>query len=317
MPRRAPRQRAGADRARAAVLGLAFAVGGCWADQSEGGSAGMFSLFEGKKAAQAVTAVHAEVGAGLVRAASFPAAPAPALVAEVGRCTKVAVERRPPAASFVGQAVAGRSAVAYRVAGVTGQPPLALVNRGGRNPSFALWELGTEAQPNFTRSRAVKLDPAQAAWVGFQALGVACLPARQLLLAVQYTEPEARDALYVYDMVGNAFRALGRIEPDTSAGPPFKYFDTLAAGRQAVLVRYGSDAQRLAAEVYVNRLNRVLLFSAHHPQGLEVLKLAVDDGNIRRWALQGKTLWLATVDERVAGKQVNQVWSLDLSRLLP
>ncbi len=277
----------------------------------------MFGFFKGKTEAKAATKVHAEVGASLTKAPEFPVVLPPSVATDFGHCAKVAVEGRPPGARFVYQAIPGQTATAYRVSGVAGQPSLALVNRGGRSPNFEVWELSADGQPGFTKARPVNLDPAQASWVGYLLLDVACLPARQLLVAVSYNEPEARQALFVYDMAGNAFRKLARVAPDTSAGLPFKYFETLPAGRDAVLVRYGTDAQRLAAEVYVNRFDHVLLFSPRHPQGLEVLTLGIADGNIRRWELAGKTLWLATADERDAAKPVVMIWSLDLSKVLP
>jgi hypothetical protein len=47
---------------------------------------------------------------------------------------------------------------------------------------------------------------------------------------------------------------------------------------------------------------------------LEVLKLGIDDGNVRAWAMQGKTLCLQTQDKR---KQVKDfAWVLDLNKVL-
>jgi hypothetical protein len=44
-----------------------------------------------------------------------------------------------------------------------------------------------------------------------------------------------------------------------------------------------------------------------------VLKLGLDDGNVRRWAMNGHTLWLDTVDLRT---NATFVWSLDLSKVI-
>lgn len=300
------------------LLGMVLAMGVTRAGQdADSGSAGMFGLFKSKKTARVATTVHAEVGASLVAAAAFPAGAAPAAGAVAGRCDKVAIEGKPPAAQIVAAAVAGQTSSGYRASGLAGQPPLAFANRPGKRPTFELWELGAGQAPSFQQQRPVLLDPAQAQWAGFLLLGLDCLAAGRLLAAVHYNEPEPRDALYLYDPAHNSFQRIGPVEPDTSAGLPYRYYETLTAGPAATLLRYGSMAQRLAAEVYVNQLNHVLLVSARHPQGLELLRLAIDDGNIRRWALQGRTLWLATSDERDARKPVHKVWSLDLSKVLP
>ena len=277
----------------------------------------MFGLFKRKSAAQAETAVNPDVGAPLVAAGSFPTAAAPALPPGAPRCDKVAVEGKPPAARIAAAAVPGQTSGGYRVSGLSGQPSLVFVNRPGKRSSFELWGLAAGADAPFQQQRPVVLDPAQARWAGYLLLGVGCLAAEQVLVAVHYNEPEPRDALYLYDSARNNYHRLGAVEPDTSAGLPYRYFETLAAGPSTSLVRHGSLAQRLAPEVYVNQLNHVLLVSARYPQGLEVLRLAVSDGNIRRWALKGRTLWLATTDDRDARKPVHKVWSLDLSRVLP
>lgn len=275
----------------------------------------MFGLFKSKKTAQVVTGIHPGVGAALVAAAAFPDGATPATLAGASRCDKVAIEGKSPAARIVAAAVPGQTSSGYRASGLVGQPPLVFVNRPGKRPSFELWELGPQA--NFQNQRPVLLDPAQPQWAGYLLLGVDCLATGRLLAAVHYNQPEPRDALYLYDPAQNSFQRIGAVEPDTSAGLPYRYHETLAAGASASLVRYGSMAQRLAAEVYVNQLNHVLLVSARHPQGLELLRLSIADGNIRRWALQGRTLWLATSDERDARKPVHKVWSLDLSKVLP
>lgn len=290
------------------VIGVAQA-----AQDADSGSAGMFGLFKSKKSAMATSVVHAEVGTALVAAAAFPAGSAQAAAAAASRCDKVAIAGKPPAAQIVAAAVPGQTSSGYRASGLAGQPPLVFANRPGKRPSFELWELGSK-DANFQQQRPVQLDPAQPQWAGYLLLGLDCLAAGKLLAAVHYNEPEPRDALYLYDPAPNSFQRIGAVEPDTSAGLPYRYYETLAAGPAATLLRYGLMAQRLAAEVYVNQLNHGLLVSARHPQGLELLRLAIDDGNIRRWALQGRTLWLATSDERDARKPVHKVWTLDLSK---
>jgi hypothetical protein len=56
-----------------------------------------------------------------------------------------------------------------------------------------------------------------------------------------------------------------------------------------------------------------MLFSPQHPQGLEVIKLGLDDGNVIDWTVIDKTLWLRTRDRRNDELPDGMVWSLDLS----
>jgi hypothetical protein len=96
--------------------------------------------------------------------------------------------------------------------------------------------------------------------------------------------------------------------------PPFSSFETLVATADARLVKYRTGVIRLSAGNFAYQYEHVLLFSPRYPQGMAVLKLGIDDGNVRAWAMQGKTLWLQTHDKRKQPK--NFTWSLDLNRVL-
>lgn len=305
-------------RRRAALGGIALvatmlaACGDASGDQKGGG---MFGFLKGSKAAPAASRVAPEVGAALARQSTFPAAAGAAAVPAFGDCREAAIRGKPPAAAFVDTFVPGESVLGYRVGAQGGVPALGLFDVPGRQPRFEIWELGAGAAPAFVRARPVQLGEAQGRWAGYNLAAAACLPGRLLALAVHYADPGPKDALYVYDTSAAQFRLLGRIEADASR-LPLRYFDVLAAGTDAALLRYGSDGVRVAAEVYARGREHLLLFSPRHPQGLEVLDLALADGNVRRWGLVGKTLWLETEDIRTRGKPGGFVWSLDLSRVL-
>jgi hypothetical protein len=120
-------------------------------------------------------------------------------------------------------------------------------------------------------------------------------------------------ALYIYDTVNNQFRRIDRIEPEYSALPR-TFVESISPTPESLLLMYHTKAIRISAENYAYAHDHILLFSPRFPQGLEVLKLVVDDGNVRAWGLQGKTLWLKTLDKRKGQKEF--VWSIDLSQVL-
>jgi hypothetical protein len=305
-------------RCRAALGGITLvatmlaACGDASGDQKGGG---MFGFLKGSKEAPAASRVAPEVGAVLVRASAFPAAAGTAAAVAFGDCGEAAVRGQPPAAAIVDRFVPGESVLGYRVGAQGGVPALVFFDVPGRQPRFEIWELGPGAAPAFVKARPVQLGEAQARWAGFNLAATSCLPGGRLALAVHYADPGPKDALYLYDTAAQQFRLLGRIEPDASR-LPLRYFDVLPAGADAALLRYGSDGVRVAAETYARGREHLLLFSPRHPQGLEVLDLALADGNVRRWGLVGKTLWLETEDIRARGKPNGFVWSLDLSRVL-
>ena len=273
----------------------------------------MFGLFRGSKPARSTTTeVAAEAGAVLVRASAFPAAVPAAATAAFGNCRRLAMDGVPPAAKLLAEAIRGQTTTAYRIDGLAGQPPLLLANIRGAHPRIDLWELGDGDR--FARPRPLLLEAAQPNWVGFLLQSVACLPQQRLLLAVSYTEPEPRDALYVYDIAGRTFAKLGRVDPDPEQ--PGRHFEVRAIAADAAIALYFSDVRRQGPERYLNQYHHLRLYSPRYPQGLALLRLGIDDGNIERWAMVGKTLWLDTVDARDAGQPKRYVWSLDLSSLL-
>lgn len=296
----------------ALALALLVACGGASGEEKGGG---MFGLFKRGKDTPTASRVAPEVGAPLVRQTAFPGAAGPAPGAAFADCREAAVRGQAAAAVIVETFVPGESVLGWRVGARGGVPPLVFFDVPGRQPRFELWELGAGALPGVTRQRSVQLGEGQARWSGFNLAAAGCLPGGRIALAVHHGDPTPKDGLFVYDAATQQFRALGRIAVDVSRLPP-RYFEVMAASADAALLRYGSDNQRLAAERYARGREHLLLYSPRHPDGLEVLDLALADGNVRRWGLVGRTLWLETADPRVGGEKGSFVWSLDLARVL-
>jgi hypothetical protein len=298
------------------VLMLGLLVAGCQPDQAgDGGSTGMFGLFKGK-AVKLTSTVAPELGVTLKREAAFPAS-APALpAAAYDHCTPVRVAGAPPRSRFTGTDADEATFSGFRVAAHAGQPPLALVNISDLQSRLEIWELSADAMPGFIRQRTLQIDPAQKTWGASRALDVACLPGDRLAIGLYYANPRTQHALYVYDIPGNAFRKVGDAVLDSSSGAPERTFETWPVTRDSAMVLWHSGELRVKAEVYVRERDHLLLFSPRHPQGLEVLALGLDDGNVERWAMVGQRLWLETVDARNIEKPVAFVWSLDLAKAL-
>lgn len=318
-PRRLTTSRAGklprvaASLCKAALFAAALA--GCQPNQAaDNGSEGMFGLFKSKASAKVASSVAPEVGHPLKRETAFPSTIPLLPHADYNHCTPVAVVGRVPAVTFTKDAEEdGQTTTGFLIAGDQGSPPLAVVNTLTDNPKFEIWELESDQHPVLVKKRALEIDPEQAKWVQAGVADGACLPGRQMMMAVTYAAPMAREALYVYDIGANRFRKIGRIAPDSSSGLPFRYFETWPATSDTAMVLYHTDELRLKAEVYVRRFDHLVIYSPRYLNGLEVLKLSLDDGNVRRWAMVGKTLWLDTFDRR---NDASFIWSLDLSNVL-
>ena len=301
-------RRGGQALGRAALLCLLLT--GCDPDHAQtGGSNGMFDLFK-RKPAPVTSSVAPELGSSLKRETTLPrgAAAQP----DGARCGRAKVVGDPPAGRFVGADSTERAHNAFRIPARAGQPPLAIVNLAGdvRRPQF--WELKSDADPAFVRQRQVRLDPGEARWIIAGVEQVACLPGAQVAVGLSYATADTGQMVLVYDAAGNAVRKIGEAVYDGASGRPDQLIDARDAGPDRAVLLYHTGEIRLRAEVYAREHDHLVAFSPRHPQGIEVLKLGIDDGNIVEWLVVGKTLWLQTVDPRDA-KQQPRFWSLDLS----
>jgi hypothetical protein len=291
---------------------LCFTMIICAKDGSaQEGDSNMFGLFGSKK----VTSIVApEVGAVLQRQTALPSKMPPAPVSNVPACELAHIRGELPAPQWVADEVIGETRRVFRIPAAAGNPPLAILAGSEAKKQVQVWELSNDKVPRFVKQRQASLDPEQSTWVMSWPVAVSCLPAHQLALAVGFHAPRKRDGLFTYNPGSNQFRRISLIEPERSNGPPFTPFEILAASPDATLVLYHTDGIRISADNFAYQFDHVLLFSSRFPNGLEVLKLAVDDGNVWAWAMAGKTLWLQSRDKRK--KTQDFIWSLDLGKVL-
>ena len=269
----------------------------------------MFGLFKGKPA-RLPSIVASELRAVLEHETALPRVAAPA---QDTRCAQARVDGTPPEARFVPPEFDGSTRSALRVASRPGLPSLAIVNMGGdvRRPQF--WALASDAaDAAFVHQIPVQLDPAEARWATARAIEAGCLPGPLVALGLAYATGDTFQSVVTYDRATHQVRKLADAVHDASSG----LLDTRAAGADRALLLYHTGELRLRAEVYVREYDHILVFSPPHPQGLEVLKLGLDDGNVVDWLVAGKTLWLHTQDRRNEKQPGNFFWSLDLSAVL-
>jgi hypothetical protein len=271
----------------------------------------MFGLFGAKKVASSVAP---QVGASLQRQPALPKSLPAQATAGFPACDILHMKGDAPNVGWLPEEAVGETRRVFRVPATNGQPALGIVASTDAKKRVQVWELSSDKSPKLLQQRKTMLDPAEANWTLAYPVAMTCLPGGLVALAIGYHDPRKRDALYLYHPATNQFRRLALIEPERSNGPPFTMFETLVLGPQAMLLLYHTDAIRLSADNFAYQFDHVWLFSPQAAQGLEVLKLSVDDGNVRALAMQGKTLWLQTLDKRK--KPVEAVFSLDLSKLL-
>ena len=294
------------------VLIVCLMITGCQPDMAgDGGSTEMFGFFK-RKAEALPSTVSPELQATLKRETAFPQGSKSA--ARSG-CTEARVDGEPPAAHFVSPDFTGITYSAFRIAGQPGLTPLGIVNMGDERPRPQFWELASDTHPSFVRQIPVQLDPAQKSWIAASVVDAGCLPGPLVALGLAYSTSLSFQSIVVYDRQTHGVRKISDAVYDGLSGAPDHLLATLDAGPDRALLLYFTDQLRLRAEVYVRKHDHIMVFSPRHPQGLEILTLGLDDGNVVDWTLMGKTLWLHTFDQR-KDRQPDNYWSLDLSSVL-
>jgi hypothetical protein len=257
------------------------------------------------------TIVHRDVGATLVAHRELPDAPAGA----DAMTPPLQVDGDPAGGRPVVQAsLPGAPRDVFVVPGGLGLPALALVNLRDPRPRVELWALDASS-PAFFAERCELRFPPDIAPSGWQVTQVASLPRLQCLVVLR-DDAEPRTArVAVLDLASLALRELGIAEPDPFADG-LGHCAALRVPAGGVLVRWHSGRVKLGRWGDVALEDHVMLFTPRERDGLEVLTLALDDGNVRAWALQGDTLWLQAIDGRLRPAPRVHAWSLDLSRVL-
>ena len=270
----------------------------------------MFSFFT-KKDNTTPTVVHASLDTTLTKLANYPANPD---IAEpkIENCIQAKVHGTPPIALSIEQGYIETFQSAFVCNSVSS--PIALIN-DQQNARFDVWTLesldslkpGTKVSTNGLGAQSKK-------WINYSVVAVTCLPEQRLLVAVNYYDPRSKIALFLYDTSIQKFDIFS--EADTSAQDLAKYFEHKELNSGETIVIYYTDTKRKSAEIYHNYFNNIVLFSDAHPQGIEILKLSIEDGNVEDWRVVDKKLLLHTVDNRQHKDPKTYFWSLDLSKLL-
>ena len=297
-----------------AAATLATAMAGCGkAHSSESGNDNMiFGLFKGKK----VSVVDPSLGAALVRREAFPASLVTPPAAAYPLIRDLGADAPPPKGKLAPNPTDDQPIRAYVAPAAASLPGVAVVNFYDPKRETQFWEMNPQDGNRFGRRRAATFAPDQAKWLAYDAETVMTLPAGQILIHLSSERPIPSDSLFVYDIASDRVRSLSEpVTPDWAGGLPFKFVDTLQLTSEAVLVLFHSDKERLGPQRYVNHFDHLVLFSNTHREGVPVLTLSLEDGNVRRWGMVGKTLWLKTSDDRAA-KPREAVWSLDLAKVL-
>jgi hypothetical protein len=269
----------------------------------------MFGLFKSKTP----SVVDPSVGATLVREAAYPRGEATPPKAAYPQARQMSLTAEPAHGRLAPKPIEQSPANAFLLPGTPGSA--ALVNTFDPERRCDLWEVDRADPTRLVHQRPLNLDPQQAKWLFYNAGDVVALPGNKLLAQIGFFNPGPNDRAYVIDLASGTARNLGAIEPDWPAGLPLHYLDSLQLTPDAVLVDYRTDKVRLAAERYFNRYDHLWLFSPRHPQGLEIARIGIDDGNVRDWRFSAGRLWLKTSDgSGDAPKSFD--WSLDLSHVL-
>jgi hypothetical protein len=265
----------------------------------------MFSIFQKK----AVTTINPLLQANLVKLASYPESEAPVIDPSQSMRVRVIknLAEQFPSVQFKNEAVEFEQGGAFIITGSSVGAPWALINRSPEaldDPNrLEIWTLDA------TERELVEQWPLDEA-APFAVRDAVVLPGNRLLLqTVIFTSNGYRAAMHVYDIGGRTFKLV--------AYPETRELNVMPVDAKATLLYFPTEPIRLRAEIYVNRYNHFWLFSERFPDGIELLKLGIDVGNMYKWRVVDSTLYLRTADTRESkSNNRDSAWSLDLSRVV-
>lgn len=268
----------------------------------------MFSFFNKNKTT--ATFVHASVDAQLTKLSSYPAN-SHQLEHQTQKTIKAKVQGD---ASITLSLEDSYIEISHSAFVCNSASPVALVNNQ-KNARFDVWELDSISSLKTIKKVATnELNAQSNNWITYSVVDVACLPQQQLLVVVNYYDPRSKIALYRYDISNKQFSIFS--EADSNAQNLDKFFEQKDLESGETIIIYYGETKRKSAEIYHNYFNNIVLFSDNHPQGIEILKLSIDDGNVKEWQVIDKKLLLHTVDNREHKDPKTYFWSLDLSKVL-
>ena len=272
----------------------------------------MLRFFTHRAGAAVRTAVHSGVGAPLVSAAAFPAVVDPPPRPAFGEALCAQVDGDPPAGVFVDGATAARAPRdVFVVPGGLGLAALAFVNRL-RSDRLVVetWTLAADAPPRFAEQRACEFGRGEVA-----VREVVALPRLRNLVVLSHPGATPAVTLHLHDLERNRLRLVGPVEGDPFREPE-TFVATLPVAADAVLALHRTGRVDLGDWGHVALANHLVLYAPQQPEGVEILTLGLDDGNVSHWGMVGSTLWLQAIDGRLDPAPETFTWSLDLGALL-
>jgi hypothetical protein len=155
------------------------------------------------------------------------------------------------------------------------------------------------------------MKPEKTSWSSFSIGNFECIQNNKVLIGIKFHESQVKYAIYIFDTKNLTFNLISEV--NTHTRETNRYFETRAFKNDSVLMLYYTGQKRQSAEIYHNYYNHILLINENFPQGIELIKLGIDTGNVKRWGIIDKTLYLETLDNRDQNKHKVGLWSLNLS----
>lgn len=166
------------------------------------------------------------------------------------------------------------------------------------------------------KQKLTGLDPKEADWKEYNVVDAAAVTNSKIIIAAQIWNPRSSYRLYLYDLTTSTITPIPVTDVAASTSNLGSFFEIDHLTTDTSLVLTYSKNVREAAEIYHNYYNHVFLVSPSYPNGVEVLRLGIDVGNIKQWQVRDKTLYMQTEDTRNPKQHKVGYWSLDLSKVL-
>lgn len=274
---------------------------------AESGVLDMFSFFGSKKNEKTVTVINSKVGEELRREQRFPEDSRREI--PYGNCQQVEYSGSPPMLSFLYKKPEFASSSAYLVTDLPNKKNFVFINFDNK---IEVWSLNLESKKTEKLIDVGEVLQDQISFKRYAIVKAICLPNNRVLFAIN-TNRSHIWPLVVFDADSEKFIPLGFTQGYGLRDQ--EYFVFNAISDNTAIAFYFSENVMQQLEFDLNYYNHIVLFSSEFKNGLEILKLGLDVGNIVKLTVDNSVLYMETLDAR-GFNEITEYWSLNLNNLL-
>ncbi|WP_455204056.1 hypothetical protein [Kaarinaea lacus] len=251
--------------------------------------------------------IYPDVGADLKSESAMPSSGSSAYVEIQLSSQPIKVDINPPH-TVVDESSEGLKG--FLVKGVADKAPFILLST---DTGIEVWSQNSEREAAISDKRKLAGINDDGSWNLAKLVSATPITDTKVMLAIKYWNPTPNDALYLFNVLDETIFPV--LQDGAAQNRDREFFQVKHISPKMGLVLYYSGRVRAAAELYYNSLNHIMLVSSKYPNGIDLLQLGIELGNVHEWQVRDNKLFIKAVDIRDSDTK-ESFWSLDIGKVL-